>query len=70
MHQIAIEVGDLPPTTIRPRRVKVTRDLFHGHIPDGAVYVGRAAPGLRKSPYANPYPVKKYGLTESLRLYE
>jgi hypothetical protein len=24
-------------------RVKFTGDLFHGHIPDGAVYVGRAA---------------------------
>jgi Domain of unknown function (DUF4326) len=50
-------------------RVKVTGDLFHGHIPDGAVYVGRAAPGLCKSPYANPYPVNTYGLAESLRLY-
>ena len=51
------------------RRVKVTGDLYHGHVPDGAVYVGRAAPGLRRSPYANPYPVKMYGLAESLRLY-
>jgi Domain of unknown function (DUF4326) len=51
------------------RRVKVTGDLFHGQIPTGAIYVGRAAPGLRKSPYANPYPVKTYGLDESLRLY-
>jgi hypothetical protein len=51
------------------RRVKVTGDPFHGHIPDGAVYVERAAPGLRRSPYANPYPVKTYGLEESLRLY-
>jgi hypothetical protein len=51
-------------------RVKVTGDLFHGLVPDGAVYVGRAAPGLRKSPYANPFPVKTYGLTESLRRYQ
>ena len=51
------------------RRVKVTGDLFHGQVPDGAVYVGRAAPGLRKSPYANPFPVKTYGLAESLRHY-
>jgi hypothetical protein len=51
------------------RRVKVTGDLFHGQVPAGAVYVGRAAPGLRKSPYANPYRVTKYGLYESLRLY-
>ena len=50
-------------------RVKVTGDLFHGQVPDGAIYVGRAAPGLRKSRYANPYPVKTYGLTESLRRY-
>ena len=50
-------------------RVKVTGDLFHGHVPDGAIYVGRAAPGLYKSSYANPFPVKTYGLAESLRLY-
>jgi hypothetical protein len=30
------------PTPIT-RRVKVTGDLFHGQVPDGAVYVGRAA---------------------------
>jgi hypothetical protein len=52
------------------RRVKVTGDYFHGQIPDGAVYVSRAAPGLPQSPYANPYSLKKgYGLAESLRLY-
>jgi hypothetical protein len=51
------------------KRAKVTGDLYHGQVPDGAVYVGRAAPGLRRSPYANPYPVKTYGLAESLRLY-
>jgi hypothetical protein len=51
------------------RRVKVTGDLFHGRIPDGAVYVGRQAPGLRRSPYANPYPAKTYGLAESLLRY-
>ena len=51
------------------RRVKVAGDLFHGQAPAGAVYVGRAAPGLRKSPYANPYAVKTYGQAESLRLY-
>jgi hypothetical protein len=56
-------------TTPTPRRVKVTGDLYHGQVPHGAVYVGRAAPGLRKSPYANPYPVKTYGLAESLWLY-
>jgi Domain of unknown function (DUF4326) len=51
------------------RRVKVTGDLFHGRIPDGAVYVGRQAPGLCRSPYANPYSVKTYGLAESLLRY-
>lgn len=51
------------------RRVKVTGDLFHGQVPIGAVYVGRAAPGLPRSPYANPYPVRTYGPAESLRLY-
>jgi hypothetical protein len=52
-----------------PTRVRVTGDLFHGRVPNGAVYIGRAAPGLRRSPYANPFPVKIYGLAESLRLY-
>lgn len=51
------------------RRVKVTGDLFHGRVPNGAVYVGRAAPGLRKSPYANPFSVSTYGLAEPLRRY-
>jgi hypothetical protein len=51
------------------RRVKVTGDLFHGQVPDGAVYVSRQAPHLKRSPYANPYTVKKYPLAESLRLY-
>jgi hypothetical protein len=49
------------------RRVRVTGDLFHGQVPDGAIYVGHAAPGLRRSPYANPFHVKTYGLAESLR---
>ena len=50
-------------------RVKVTGDYFHGRIPDGAVYVSRRAPHLKGSPYASPFPVKTYGLAESLRLY-
>lgn len=40
-------------------RVKVTGDLFHGRIPAGAVYVGRAAPGLPRSRWANPFRVGK-----------
>lgn len=50
-------------------RVRVQGDLFHGRIPDGAVYVGRAAPGLKASPYANPHLVRAHGLTEASRLY-
>jgi hypothetical protein len=52
-----------------PRRVKIEGDLFHGRIPDGAVYVGRAAPGLPRSSYANPYPVKGFGIEASLQHY-
>lgn len=51
------------------RRVRVQGDLFHGQIPAGAVYVGRAAPGLKASPYANPHPVRVHGLAEASRLY-
>lgn len=42
-----------------PRRVRVEGDLFHGRVPPGAVYVGRAAPGLPRSPFANPYKVDR-----------
>lgn len=42
-----------------PVRVKVAGDLFHGRIPDGARYVGRSAPGLRRSRWANPHRVGK-----------
>jgi hypothetical protein len=46
-----------------PRRVKVRGDLFHGRVPVGATYVGRAAPGLTASIYANPFkagePIKR-----------
>lgn len=42
-----------------PDRVQVAGDLFHGRVPAGAVYVGRAAPGLRRSPWANPFRVGK-----------
>jgi hypothetical protein len=52
-------------------RVKVTGDLFHGQVPNGAVYVGRAAPGLRKSPYANPFKIGRDAVdaAEAVRLY-
>ncbi|MEU9508724.1 DUF4326 domain-containing protein [Micromonospora sp. NPDC048170] len=32
-------------------------DLYHGRIPAGAVYAGRASPGLPASRYANPHRV-------------
>jgi hypothetical protein len=47
------------------RRVKVTGDLFHGQVPEGAVYIGRAAPGLRRSPFANLFPVRVHGRKNS-----
>lgn len=40
-----------------PRRVMVEGDLFHGRLPAGSVYVGRAAPGLPQSRWANPHRV-------------
>lgn len=61
-----------------PRRVKVQGDLFHGQVPAGAVYVGRAAPGLKQSPYRNQHRVGKpcrecggetHTLLEALVLY-
>ncbi len=38
-----------------PERVQVEGDLFHGRVPAGAVYVGRQAPGLRRSKWHNPF---------------
>ncbi len=57
------------PVAAAPRRVQVEGDLFHGRVPAGAVYVGRAAPGLPASPYANPYPVMLHGRDEAIRLF-
>lgn len=51
------------------RRVKVVGDLFHGRVPDGAVYVGRQAPGLKASPFSNPFPVKDRGRERALGLF-
>ena len=62
-------------------RVRVVGDLFHGRVPEGAVYVGRAAPGLKASPYANPHSIggtngcrmcsgRIHDLDEALWLYE
>jgi hypothetical protein len=35
----------------------VQGDLFHGRLPEGSAYIGRAAPGLPASRYANPHRV-------------
>lgn len=45
--------------TWTPLRVRVTGDLFHGQVPDDAFYVGRPAPGLPGSKYANPFGLKR-----------
>ena len=52
-----------------PRRGKVQGDLFHGRVPDGAIYIGRAAPGLAASKYANPFKVKVYGAEAAVEMY-
>lgn len=61
-----------------PRRARVTGDLYHPHLPDGAVWAMRQAPGHRRAPYANPHPVGKsckpcgglvHTLADALRLY-
>ena len=51
------------------KRVQVQGDYFHGQVPDGAVYVGRAAPGLKASPFANPYATKEHGIGPAMWLY-
>lgn len=43
------------------RRVKVQGDYFHPQVPPGAVYIGRGAPGLKASPYANPHTAARSG---------
>lgn len=44
-----------------PKRVRVEGDLYHGRVPKGSVYVGRAAPGLKASPFRNPFTVQEHG---------
>lgn len=51
------------------KRVRVQGDYFHGRVPEGAVYIGRKAPGLPESPYANPWTVRHAG-EQALPLYE
>lgn len=52
----------------RMKRVRVLGDLYHGRIPEGAIYIGRKCPGLPESPFHNPYRVKIYGV-DALRLF-
>lgn len=51
----AVATVTAPSAQHQPRRVQVLGDLYHGVIPDGAIYIGRAAPGLKASPYANQH---------------
>lgn len=48
-----------------PQRVKVAGDLFHGQVPTGAVYVGRGAPSLPASLFANPFRIR-FGIGRSV----
>lgn len=42
-----------------PCRVKVAGSLFRPVLPEDAVYVGRSGPGLKGSPYANPFAIRR-----------
>lgn len=55
--------------TGRSRRPVSAATAGPRRVPPGAVYVGRAAPGLPASPYANPYTVRAHGAAEACRLY-
>ena len=59
---------DPKPAGTGPRRVRVQGDLYHGRVPEGAVYIGRAAPGLSASPFRNPFKVAEYG-AEALPMF-
>ncbi|GAA3767263.1 DUF4326 domain-containing protein [Streptomyces chiangmaiensis] len=43
------------------RRAVVTGSRFAPCVPEGAVYAGREAPYLKRSPYANPHVVGTEG---------
>jgi|SRR5215211_4591850 len=51
------------------KRVKVTGGRFHPVVPDGAVYVGRESPYLKRHPLHNPFKVSEHGLEKALALY-
>lgn len=52
---------DLKNAGQTPKRVKVTGSYFRGQVPDGATYVGRAAPRLKGSPFNNPHTASPKG---------
>jgi hypothetical protein len=52
------------------RRVKVEGDRYHARVPEGAVYVGRAAPGLKASPYSSPHSLGRRGCRVCGRVHD
>ncbi len=70
MNSNSISVQDVHVAELRklhyPSLIAWLREPNHVYIGRRNVYV----PGTYESPFANPYPVAKYGLTECLRLYE
>ncbi|WP_422745757.1 DUF4326 domain-containing protein [Micromonospora sp. WMMD754] len=62
-------VGDYAGGVGGQPRVRVQGDLYHPVVPPGAVYVGRQGFGLRRSPWANPFSLRKHDRAEALRLY-
>lgn len=52
-----------------PKRVKVTGSRFKPVIPEGSVWIGRAAPYRKASPFANPFTVAEYGRACAVQLY-
>ncbi|KWV32834.1 hypothetical protein AWV63_10300 [Micromonospora rifamycinica] len=63
-------VGDgYADRVVAQSRVRVQGDLYHPVVPAGAVYVGRQGFGLRRSPWANPFSMRKHDRAEALRLY-
>jgi hypothetical protein len=64
--------------TAHPRRAQVTGSRYDAHLPAGALWAMREAPGYPRSVYANPHAVgvcKKtcrgavHDLDQALRLY-
>jgi hypothetical protein len=66
VHATPTKMGGM---TVAGSRVRVGGDLYHPVVPPGAVYVGRQAFGLRRSPWANPFSVRRHGRVQALKLY-